>query len=141
MDHTHIIRALDLQRYADTQDSEKVIPELIYQLVKQSVSNLSLCRIPYGEAVNQAGWDGLVHAEEAFFKFVPEGESYWEIGTGSNPQGKATTDFKKRTKILSESDRAKATFVLSLLGPPVSVDGPSQNRRSGKKAEKATGGN
>ena len=111
MDHTHIIRARDLQQYADTQDSETVIPELIYQLVKQSVSNLSLCRIPYGEAVNQPGWDGLVHAEEAFFKFVSEGESYWEIGTGSNPQSKATTDFRKRTEILAESDRAKATFV------------------------------
>ena len=109
MKHTHIIRASDLERYADTRNSQAVIPELIYLLVSQS--NPSLCRIPYGDSVNQPGWDGLVHAEEAFFKFVPEGESYWEIGTGSNPQDKATTDFKKRTKIFSESDRAKATFV------------------------------
>ena len=109
MEHTHIIRASDLEQYADTRSSQAAIPELIYLLVSQS--NPSLCRIPYGDSVNQPGWDGLVHAEEAFFKFVPEGESYWEIGTGSNPQDKATTDFRKRTQILSESDRAKATFV------------------------------
>ena len=111
MDHTHIIKAGDLKRYADTRDSEAVIPELIYWLVKQSVSNLSLCRIPYGDAVNQPGWDGLVHAEEAFFEFVPAGESYWEIGTGANPQTKATKDFVKRTNTLSETDRSKASFV------------------------------
>ena len=111
MDHTHIIHPTDLQRYADTRDSQAVIPELIYLLVKASVSSLSLCRIPYGEAVNQPGRDGLVEAGEAFFEFVPIGRSYWEIGTNSNPQDKATEDFKKRTDELSEADRAAASFV------------------------------
>ena len=111
MDHTHIIRAPDLHRYADTRDSQAVIPELIYFLVKQSVSNLSLCRIPYGDAVNQPGWDGLVEAGEAFVEFVPSGRSYWEIGTGLKPQDKATEDFKKRTDRLSEADRSGASFV------------------------------
>ncbi len=111
MDHTHIIRANDLERYADTIASEALIPELIYLLVKQSVSNLSLCRIPYGEAVNQPGWDGLVEAGDSFLEFVPEGASYWEIGTGAKPQDKATSDFKKRTDALSEINRAKASFV------------------------------
>ena len=111
MDHTLIIKAGDLERYADTRDSQAVIPELVYWLVKQSVSKLSLCRIPYGDEVNQPGEDGLVHAEETFLEFVPEGYSYWEIGTGANPQEKATEDFNKRTNPPSESDRAKASFV------------------------------
>ena len=111
MDHTHIIKAGELERYANTRDSQAVIPELVYWLVKQSVSNLSLCRIPYGDEVNQPGEDGLVHAEEAFLEFVPEGDSYWEIGTGANPQEKATEDFNKRTNPPSESDQAKASFV------------------------------
>ena len=111
MDHTHIIKAGDFERYADTRDSQAVIPELVYWLVKQSVSKLSLCHIPYGDEVNQPGEDGLVHAEEAFLEFVPEGDSYWEIGTGANPQGKATEDFNKRTNPPSESDQAKASFV------------------------------
>lgn len=111
MDHTHIIHASDLERYADTRESQALIPELIYWLVKQSVPNLSLCRIPYGKSVNQPGWDGLVYAEEEFGEFVPEGASYWEIGAGAKPQEKATEEFRKRTHVLSDTDRAKASFV------------------------------
>ena len=85
MDHTHIVQAGELERYADTRDSQAVIPELLYWLVKQS-SNASVCRIPYGDAVNQPGWDGIVEAEAAFLEFVPEGRSYWEIGAGANPE-------------------------------------------------------
>ena len=110
MDHTHIVQAGDLERYADTRESQAVIPELIYLLVKQS-SNPSVCRIPYGKEVNQPGWDGIVEAEAAFFEFVPEGRSYWEIGAGANPEDKATTEFNKRMDTLSETDRAKASFV------------------------------
>ena len=110
MDHTHIIHDVDLERYADTRDSEAVIPELINLLVKASVPNLTECRIPYGGSVNQSGWDGLVQAGEAFREFVPEGDSYWEIGTGADPQDKATEEFRKRTPTLSDADRANATF-------------------------------
>ena len=111
MDHTHIIHAIDLESYANTLESEDVIPELIYWLVKASAPNLTVCRIPYGEAVNQPGWDGLVKTGEAFPEFVPEGDSYWEIGTERNPQNKATREFRKRTSPSSTTDRAKASFI------------------------------
>ncbi|MDE3256337.1 MAG: hypothetical protein OYM47_00675 [Gemmatimonadota bacterium] len=110
MDHTHIVHSSDLERYADTRESQAVIPELIYLLVRQS-SNPSVCRIPYGDDVNQPGWDGIVEAEVAFLEFVPEGRSYWEIGTGANPQTKASNDLKKRTDTLSETERAEASFI------------------------------
>ena len=48
MDYTHIVNASDLEWYADSQASEGVIPELVYKLVNQSVSQMSVCRIPYG---------------------------------------------------------------------------------------------
>ena len=115
MDHTHIINAGNLERYANNRNSQAVIPELVYWLVKQSVPNLSLCRIPYGDAVNQPGWDGLVHTEEAFPEFVPKGDSYWEISTEKNPQKKATKVFDDRMDALSEFDRAKASFVFVTL--------------------------
>ena len=110
MEHTQIVRAGDLERYSDTRDSEAVIPELLYWLVQQS-SNPSVCRIPYGDNINQLGWDGIVEAEEAFFEFVPAGRSYWEIGTGGKPQDKATSEFTKRMDSLSAHDRAKTSFV------------------------------
>lgn len=111
MDHTHIIQAGDLDRYAPTRDSQAVVPELVYWLVKQSCPNLVICRIPYGDAVNQPGWDGMVETDEGFLEFVPKGRSYWEIGTGADPQSKATDDFKKRTDEIDVEDRAASSFV------------------------------
>ena len=111
MDHTHIVQAGDLDRYAPTRSSQAVIPELVYWLVKQSCSDLAFCRIPYGDAVNQPGWDGVVETENGFLEFVPKGKSYWEIGTGANPQSKATDDFRKRTEEIDDGERADSSFV------------------------------
>jgi hypothetical protein len=111
MDHTHIVQAGELDRYSDTRESESVIPELLYQLVKESVPELSECRIPYGEIVNQPGLDGLVDCIGGFGEFVPVGRSYWEIGTGAAPQAKATEDYRKRKEGLSDAERADLTFV------------------------------
>ncbi|WP_026395793.1 hypothetical protein [Acetobacterium malicum] len=111
MEHAYIVKSGDLSRYADTRDSQGVIPELIYLLIRQSVSDASECRIPYGDAVNQAGLDGIVKCNNGYFQFVPDGISYWEIGTGGNPQDKANDDFRKRTSKLDDSERADTSFV------------------------------
>lgn len=111
MQHTHIITAADLSRYADTRESQGVIPELVYLLIRQSVPNADVCRIPYGDAVNQPGLDGVVECEEGHFQFVPGGNSCWEIGTGGEPQTKASDDFRKRTKKLNDAERAESSFV------------------------------
>lgn len=113
MKYTSIITPNDLARYADTRESEGVIPELIYLLIKQSAPDIRECRIPYGDAVNQPGMDGLVDCETGFFEFVPAGKSYWEIGTGKDPQEKASSDFQKRTDELSDEERAYSTFVFA----------------------------
>ncbi len=111
MDHTHIVQASDLERYADRRDSQGVIPELVYLLVRQSVNEINVCRIPYGDQVNQPGMDGLVEAVDSYREFVPSGTSYWEIGTGGDPQSKATSDFRKRTDDIDDEDRARSAFV------------------------------
>ncbi|MDP2788763.1 MAG: hypothetical protein Q8O46_01770 [bacterium] len=101
MDHTLIITTANLEEYANRRDSQGVIPELVYWLVKQSVSQVSVCRIPYGDAVNQPGWDGLVETEEAFLEFVPKGVSYWEKWgmhlTAPNTTGSLTISGKTTT--------------------------------------------
>lgn len=111
MDHTHIVQAGDLDRYAPTRESQAVIPELVYWLIKQSCFDLIVFRIPYGDAVNQPGWDGMVETNEGFLEFVPKGKSYWEIGTGSDPQSKATDDFRKRTEEINDEIRAESSFI------------------------------
>jgi hypothetical protein len=88
-----------------------VIPELVYLLIRQSVPDMIECRIPYGDAVNQPGLDGLVNCKNGYFQFVPDGVSCWEIGTGGNPQDKATDDFRKRNRKLSDSERSDSSFV------------------------------
>jgi hypothetical protein len=111
MEHTQIVTAAELENYANTIESEAVVPELVWMLVKESSTDLTTCRIPYGDAVNQPGWDGLVETATGFRQFVPLGKSFWEIGTGGDPQGKATADFKKRTDNTKPEDRKDATFV------------------------------
>lgn len=111
MKYTSIVTPNDLARYADMRESQGVIPELIYLLIKQSAPDISECRIPYGDAVNQPGMDGIVDCETGFLEFVPAGKSYWEIGTGKDPQEKASSDFQKRTDELSDEERADSTFV------------------------------
>lgn len=111
MKHTSIVTPNDLARYADTRESEEVIPELICRLIRQSAANISECRIPYGDAINQPGMDGVVDCKTGFLEFVPSGKSYWEIGTGKDPQEKASSDFQKRTEELSDEERANSTFV------------------------------
>ena len=110
MDHTHIVQAGEFERYADTRESQAVVPELINLLVRQSC-NTTVCRIPYGKAVNQRGWDGIVDAKAAFLEFVPEGRSYWEVSTKRNPQAEATKYLRQRMDDLSDTDRANSTFV------------------------------
>src|SRR5262245_39460282 len=111
MEHTKIVTAAELENYADTMESEAVVPELIWMLVKESSTDLTTCRIPYGGTVNQPGWDGLVETATGFRQFVPQGKSFWEIGTGGDPQGKATSDFKKRTESTKPEDRKDVTYV------------------------------
>ncbi len=113
MDHTHIVSASDLDRYADTIESQGVIPELVYLLVRQSCGDLTSCRIPYGDSINQPGLDGLIETSLGFREFVPSGISFWEIGTGNDPQKKATLEFKKRTKEILDDQRTGSTFVFA----------------------------
>lgn len=111
MEHTQIVTSAELENYANTIESEAVVPELIWMLIKESSTDLTNCRIPYGDAVNQPGWDGLVETQTGFRQFVPQGKSFWEIGTSGDPQGKATSDFKKRTQNTRPEDRKDATYV------------------------------
>lgn len=137
MEHTQIVTALELENYANTRESEAVIPELIWLLVKESVSDLSDCRIPYGDSINQPGWDGRVESASGFRQFVPKNRSYWEIGTGAYPQAKATKDFKVRTRKMSPNDRNMAGYVFVTPYGPGSGgwNEPQQSRWLGRRTK------
>lgn len=109
MPHPEIVTASDLNEYADTLESQSVIPELVYHLVDQA--NPTLCRIPYGAQVNQPGWDGKVQIAARYRSYIPAGTSYWEMTTSRNPQTEATSNLRKRSRALSPEARADATFI------------------------------
>ena len=111
MECTKIITAGDLSRYANSYISRGVIPELVYHLVRQSISEGDVCRIPYGDSIYQQGMDGIVECTYNDLSFVPEGRSYWEIGTGVGSKKKATDDLIKRTGQVAESVRRNTCFV------------------------------
>ncbi len=67
MKYTSIITPNDLARYADTRENEGVIPELIYLLIKQSAPDIRECRIPYGDAVNQARYGRSCRLRDRIF--------------------------------------------------------------------------
>ncbi len=110
MEHTLVVSSIELERYANTRESESVIPELVLNLVQASVLDLTKCRIPH-TTVNQPGLDGLIETPSGFRQYVPKGRSYWEIGTGKDPQDKATADFTKRTRETGIEERAGAAYV------------------------------
>ena len=103
--------AEDLSRYANSYISRGVIPELVYHLVRQSISEGDVCRIPYGDSINQQGLDGVVECTYNDLSFVPEGRSYWELGTGVGSKKKATDDLIKQTGQVAESVRRNTCFV------------------------------
>ncbi|MBL7072867.1 MAG: hypothetical protein ISS33_03680 [Candidatus Omnitrophica bacterium] len=110
MEHTKIVSATEIQKYAETIASKAVIPELVYLLVNTSADDLTACRIPY-DNINQPGWDGIVETENGYRQFIPKERSLWEIGTGKYPQNKATKDFRKRTDGMTSQERQNTSFV------------------------------
>jgi hypothetical protein len=57
MQPTEIITVDDPDTFANKRDSEAVVPELSSSLIHDSVPDLTACRIPYGDAINQPGLD------------------------------------------------------------------------------------
>ncbi len=111
MEHTTLVTPRELEEFSDRRDSEALIPELVARLVNLSVPDLTLCRIPYGDAIRLPGLDGMVQTNGGFRQYVPKGASYWEIGSGGDAQKKATDDYRKRTQKTSDKERATTTFV------------------------------
>ena len=128
MEHTKIITAEDLSRYANSYISRGVIPELVYLLVRESIADGDDCRIPYGDGINQSGLDGSVECAQGFLQFVPIGRSYWEIGTGADFRKKADEDLNKRTEQVEVSERRNTTFVF--VTPRSSGHSKEENQRA-----------
>src|SRR5271157_144274 len=72
-----------------------VVVELVWRLVAASSPRPKERRFPLGDSIGQPGPDGILDTDFGFDPFVPEGKSFWEIGTGidANPNGVPGTPY------------------------------------------------
>ena len=102
---------LDTWVRGNASEAQGVIVELVWRLVAASSPQPKERRFPLGDSVGQHGPDGLLDVDLAFDPFVPEGRSFWEIGTGLKAGDKATSDYSDLISALPESIRLESTFV------------------------------
>lgn len=96
---------------ANAQNAQGVIVELVWRLVAASCPKPQERRLPLGDSIGQHGPDGVLDVDLGFPPFVPEGRSFWEIGTGLMARDKATSDYNDLTAAIPESVRQESTFV------------------------------
>ena len=97
-----LVKAQDLDRWADTLESNGAFPELMRRLLAQTpgVTNID---IRAHEGIAAPGWDGTATSDGS--SFLPKGELRFEFGTNKQPKTKATDDYKTRAeKVTGKSD-------------------------------------
>ncbi len=102
---------LDQWVRGNARDAQGVIVELIWRLVAASSPRPKDRRFPLGDSIGQPGPDGILDVDFPFDPFVPEGRSFWEIGTGLNAGAKATSDYNDLVAATPADVRLEAAFV------------------------------
>lgn len=103
------ITASHLVKWSDQRVAQGMLPVMVRRLIS-TTSQINSIAMPGGESVSEPGWDGIVSVGVGN-AWVPDGHSYWEIGTSVDPAKKARSDFQKRISALSTEQAAQATFV------------------------------
>ena len=105
-----LIKALDLQHWADTKESEMLMPELMRRLIHASMKGITRISFPNEDSVNLPGFDGILETTDKN-EYVSEGLSVYEIGTNKNQKTKADSDYNKRTKETTAGERKNLNYV------------------------------
>lgn len=96
---------------ANAKMAQGIIVELVWRLVAASCPNPRERRFPLGDSIDQHGPDGVLDTDLGYEPFVPEGRSFWEIGTSIRVREKATDDYNSLTEAIPEHIRLDTTFV------------------------------
>jgi hypothetical protein len=102
---------LDTWVRGNAREAQGVIVELVWRLAAASSPRPKERRFPLGDSIGQHGPDGVLDVDYPFDPFVPEGRSFWEIGTGENPADKATEDYNGLVSGIPIDERTQSTFV------------------------------
>lgn len=103
-------KATDLEQWANQTHSRERFPVFIRTLIHSTTPSISSISIPGNDHSQEHGFDGIVSTLDQS-TWVPLGDSYWELGTGENPQIKASKDFKNSLKKCDKEQRMQSTFI------------------------------
>ena len=109
------VTAQDLQRWADTIASRSDISQLVSDLIRASVTEISSIRFPTGDASQMRGWDGHLVLQEHHPTFQRENRAGSSERTKMSLLRQIRTmkaafrrqNLSTRTKLLSFSSRLK----------------------------------
>ena len=105
------IKALDIERWADSIDARSHLAVLLRKLVHATGRDLTRVDFPGFDESERPGWDGRVEAGTAT-AWIPRGTSGWEFGTSRDPHRKADDDYEKRLHLpLAEREQRAFVFV------------------------------
>ncbi len=106
------VNATHLSQWGERRDGgQSGMPELLRRLIYAAHGPAATVDFPSDESVQYPGWDGVCTVA-AGSKFVPDGDSVWEIGAQrTSIRAKADKDFAKRTEDPMGRDRRINAFV------------------------------
>jgi len=106
------IDATDIAQWAERRSGgQSDLPQLISDLILSAYGPAARLRMPSGDSVQFAGWDGVSTVSHALGA-VPAGTSAWEFGSQrTGIRAKAQEDYDKRTKDPGAVDKASASFI------------------------------
>jgi len=92
-----------------SKEAQTNLPRWIRRLCFDAEATRQLA-FPAGDSSFVPGWDGVLSCERGN-AWIPAGSSRWEIGCDQKVSGKATREYRKRTKHTSGDERLDCTFV------------------------------
>lgn len=104
------ITSTNIKQWADTRESQELLPELIIRLIRATSKDVNTIKFPCGDAIHLSGWDGVLDSNERIYN-ISSGISLWECGVNSNPKDKADKDYRKRVNDSLGYKTQESTFV------------------------------
>ena len=104
------IKARQIEDWAGRIDARSHFPVLIRKLVYSSGNDLVRVDFPGYDNSQRQGSDGFVESSNAT-PWIPEGRTYWELGTNQAPAIKAENDYASRLISVDPEERADGTFI------------------------------
>lgn len=96
---------------SNKKKAESIFPELIRRLIRKTCNINGYTHFPSGDAIYTTGWDGIVKNNTIVSRFIPTGNSIWELGTKTNGIKKVKEDYNKRKNEKAEVDKSTFYYV------------------------------